>query len=115
MEGLSIDFKDPLPSLSKNKYLITLIDKYSRFSFAFACSNIESQTVIYCLQQIFYLLGAPVYVHSDRRRSFIANETISFLHTLRIPTNKTSVYNPRSNSQREKYNDIIWKAVQLSL
>ena len=38
-----------------------------------------------------------------------------FLHSLRIPTSKTSVYNPRSNSQCEKYNDILWKGVQLYL
>ena len=48
MERLSIDFKDPLPS-SKNKYLLTVVDEYSGFSFTFACSNIVSQTVINCL------------------------------------------------------------------
>ena len=71
MEHLSIDFKGPLPSSSKNKYLLTVIDEYSCFPFAFACSNIESQTVINCLQQIFYLFGAPGYVHSDRGKSFV--------------------------------------------
>ena len=111
MERLSIDFKGPLPSSSKNKYLLTVVDEYSRFPFAFACSNIESQTVINCLQQIFYLFGAPGYVHSDRGKSFVSNEIVSFLHSLRIPTSKTSVYNPRSNGQCEKYNDIIWKGV----
>ena len=29
MERLSIDFKGPLPSSSKNKYLLTVIDEYS--------------------------------------------------------------------------------------
>ena len=57
MERLSIDFKAPLPSSSKNKYLLTVVNEYSRFSFAFACSNIESQTVINCLQQIFICLA----------------------------------------------------------
>ena len=115
MEGLSIDFKGPLPSSSKNKYLLTVVDEYSRFPFAFACSNIESQIIINCLQQIFYLFGAPGYVHSDRGKSFVSNEIVSFLHNLRIPTSKTSVYNTRSNGQCEKCNDIIWKSVQLSL
>ena len=55
MKRLSIDFKGSLPSSSKNKYLLTVLDEYSRFPFAFACSNIKShksQTVINCLQQI---------------------------------------------------------------
>ena len=84
MERLSIDFKGPLPFSSKNKYLLTVVDEYSRFPFAFACSNIESQTVINCLQQIFYLFGAPG-MHSDRGKSFASNEIVSFLHSLRIP------------------------------
>ena len=39
MKHLSIDFKGLLPS--KNKYLLTIVDEYSCFPFAFACSNIE--------------------------------------------------------------------------
>ena len=115
IERLSIDFKSPLPSSSKNKYLLTVVDEYSRFPFAFACSNIESQTVINCLQQIFYMFGAPGYVNSDRGKSFVSNKIVSFLHSIRIPTSKTSVYKPRSNGQCKKCNDIIWKGVQLSL
>ena len=107
MERLSIDFKGPLTSSSKNKYLLTVVDEYSRFPFAFSCTNIESQTVINCLQQIFYLFDAPGYVHCDRGKSYVANEIVLFLHSLRIPTSKTSVYNPRLNGQCEKYNDII--------
>ena len=35
MERRSIDFKGSLPSSSNNKYLFIVIDKYSRFPFAF--------------------------------------------------------------------------------
>ncbi|XP_047137392.1 uncharacterized protein LOC124813900 [Hydra vulgaris] len=35
MDRLSIDFKGPLPSNSRNKYLFTVIDEYSRYPFAF--------------------------------------------------------------------------------
>ena len=37
------------------------------------------------------------------------------MNNLRIPTSKTSVYNPTSNGQCEKYNDIIWSGVKLAL
>ena len=37
MERLSIDFKSPLPSSFKNKYLLTVVHEYSRFLFACAC------------------------------------------------------------------------------
>ena len=50
IERLSIDFKGPLPS---SMYLLTVVDEFSRFPFGFACSNIETQILINCLQQIF--------------------------------------------------------------
>ena len=115
MERLSIDFKGPLPSASKNKSLLTVIDEYSRFPFAFPCGNMESQTVISCLMQIFNLFGACGYIHSDRCKSFLSREFVSFMHKLRIPTSKTSVYHPASNGQCEKYNDVIWSGVKLAL
>ena len=115
MERLSIDFKGPLPSASKNKYMLTVIDEYSRYPFAFPCSNMESQTVVSCLMQVFNLFGACGYIHSDRAKSFLSREFVSFMHGLRIPTSRTSIYNPTSNGQCEKYNDIIWSGVKLAL
>ena len=43
---LSIDFKGPLPSATSNKYLLTVVNEYSRFPFAIPCSNISTNTVI---------------------------------------------------------------------
>ncbi|MGL4483015.1 MAG: RNase H-like domain-containing protein, partial [Lactococcus garvieae] len=39
-ERLSMDFKGPLPSSTRNNYLLTIVDEYSRFPFAFACADI---------------------------------------------------------------------------
>ena len=41
LERLSLDFKGPLPSSSKNRYILTIVDEFSRFPFAFPCSNID--------------------------------------------------------------------------
>ncbi|MGL4482017.1 MAG: RNase H-like domain-containing protein, partial [Lactococcus garvieae] len=45
-ERLSIDFKGPIPSHSSNKYLLTIIDEFSRFPFAYPCSDMSTSTVI---------------------------------------------------------------------
>ena len=45
MERISIDFKGSLPSSTLNKYLFIVIDKYSRFPFAFPCKYIPTSTV----------------------------------------------------------------------
>ena len=65
--------------------------------------------------QIFHVFGGCRYIHSDRGQFFVLQEFVSFMHNLQIPTSKTSVYNPASNGQCYKYNDIIWSGVKLAL
>ncbi|CAC5405006.1 unnamed protein product [Mytilus coruscus] len=113
-ERLSIDFKGPLPSLSTKKYILTVVDEYSRFPFAFA-SDMTSGTVIQCLRQLFALFGMPAYIHSDRGQSFISAEPKTFLQSHGVATSRTMPYSPQNNGQCERYNGIIWKAVTLAL
>ena len=65
-ERLSINFEGPLPSAYRNYYLLTVTDEYSRFPFAFPCRNMETRTVIRCLNKLFTTFGLPSYIHSDR-------------------------------------------------
>jgi len=48
-ERLSLDFKGPLPSSTKNHYMWTVVDEHSRFPFAFPCRSTDTETVISCL------------------------------------------------------------------
>ena len=117
MERLSIDFKGPSPSASKNKYFLSIVDEYSRFPFTLPCSNMETQTVIACLSRVFMLFGLCACAHSDRGSSFMSRNFVSYMNNLGIATSKCiiRVYNPRGNGQCEKYNDVIWSAIKLSL
>ena len=45
MERLIIDFMGPLPSSSRNKYFLTVVDEYSRFPCAIPCPNVAPETV----------------------------------------------------------------------
>ena len=114
-ERLNIDFKGPLPSVTQNKYILTVVDEYSRFPFAFPCRDVSTETVIKCLVQLFSLFGMPGFVHSDRGQSLISAELRTFLNSKGIATSRTSAYNPRGNGQVERYNGIIWKTVSLAL
>ena len=114
-ERLNMDFKGPLPSATRNKYMLTVVDEFSRFPFVFPCADITSSTVIGCLCQLFAIFGMPAYVHSDRGSSFMSAELKSFLFSKGIATSRTTAYNPEGNGQVERYNGIIWKAVSLAL
>ena len=114
-ERLSLDFKGPLSSSSKNKYIFMVIDEFSRFLFAFPCANMESKTVIQCLTQLFSLFGMCSCIHSDNAASFTSCEFLDFLHKFGISVSRTSVYNPRGNGQTERYNGIVWSAAAAAL
>ena len=114
-ERLNLDFKGPLPSATRNKYILTVIDECSRFPFAFPCAEMTTTTITNCLTQLFAIFGYPGFVHSDRGPSFMSKELKDWLHSKGIATSRTTPYNPQGNGQVERYNGIIWKTICLAL
>ena len=114
-ERISLDFKGPIPSVSRNKYFLTIIDEYSRFPFAYPCSDISASTVITCLTNLFSIFGLPSFIHSDRGSAFMSKELRSFLTEKGIATSHTTPYNPQSNGQVERLNGTLWKTILLAL
>ena len=101
------DFKGSLPSVSKNRYFLTIIDEYSRFPFTFSCSHMTPKTVIQCLTRLFSIFGICFYIHSDRFLSFQSYKLRSWLSSHGVATSRTTSYNLRDNSQCEKLNGVI--------
>ena len=114
-ERLNINFKGPLPSNNQNKYILTVIDEFSRFPFGFPCKDVSGKTVIQCLCSLFSIFGMPAYIHSDRGSGFMNVELKTFLHQKGIATSRTTSYNPAGNGQVERCNGTVWKAINLAL
>ena len=114
-DRISIDFKGPLPTSTRNKYLLTVIDEYSRFPFAFPCPNQESSTIVKCLTELFSIFGTAGYVHSDNGPSLISEELHDFFLSHGIAYSNSTKYNPQGNGQVERYNGVIWKGIELAL
>jgi len=74
-----------------------------------------AKTVIQCLMQLFSIFGMCSYIHSDRWSCFQSHELKSWLHSHGVATSRTTSFNLRGNGQCEKFNGIIWKAIQCSL
>ena len=66
LKRIDLDFKGPLPSVTKNRFILTAVDEFSRFPFAFSCANCDARTMISCLKQLFTHFDMPGYVHSDQ-------------------------------------------------
>jgi len=114
-ERINLDFKGPLPSATRNKYLLTIIDEYSRFPFAYPCQDLSTKTVIEKLSDLFSVFGLPSYIHSDRGSSFMSVELKDFLHSKGIATSRTTPYNPQGNGQVERLNGTLWRTISLTL
>lgn len=114
-ERLNLDFKGPLPSSSRNRFMLTIVDEFSRFPFAIPCSDMSASTIIKALSTVFSLFGTPSYIHSDRGASFMSQELKSYLTSLGVATSRTTAYNPQGNGQVERYNGVIWKTILLAL
>ena len=72
IQRISIDFKGPLPTTTCNQYLLVIADEYSRFPFLYVCADIQTSTVINCLELFFSMSGMPDYIHLDKGHSFIS-------------------------------------------
>ena len=66
LERLSIDFKDPLPTTTKNRYILTVVDEFSRFPFAFPCATTDAISAINCQNRLLTIFGKPDNIHSHR-------------------------------------------------
>ena len=114
-ERLNIDFKGPVLSDNRCRFLLTIIDEYSRFPFAFPCEDVSARTVIRCLTTLFTMFGMPTFIHTDRGSGFMSSELNIFLLQKGISTSRTTSYNPPCNGQVERLNGTLWKAITLAL
>ena len=114
-EQLSLDFKGPLPSTNQNRFLITIIDEYSRSLFAFSCRDTSAKSIISSLDQVFSMFGMLAYIHSDRGSSFMSAEFKRYLLDKGIASSRTTSYNPARNGQVERLNHTLWQTIKLGL
>ena len=114
-ERLAIDFKGTPSSSLGHTSILTIVDEYSRFPFAYPCKDLGSATVIRILEELFDMHGTPGYIHSDNGPAFRSKEFRDFLTSRGVAYSNSAVYNPQGNGQVERYNGIVWMGVKLAL
>ena len=114
-ERLSIDFVGPMCPSNGFKYLLTVVDEYSRYPFAFPCKEISTAVVINCLLELFSLFGCPNSIHSDRGLQFESTEFRTFLLQNGIIKTRSTPYHPQGNGQCERINGNLCKTISFCL
>ena len=103
-ETISIDVVGPLPVDGKsNRYIVTMMDVYSRYLIASPVRNHKASTVSRCLyESVVAYFGAPRSILSDRGAEFTGMVWESLTQLLGAKIKLTSPYYPQGNSVIER-------------
>ena len=103
-ETVSIDVVGPLPVDGRgNKYIVTMLDVYSRYLIASPVRNHKASTVSKCLyESVVAYFGAPRSILSDRGAEFTGMVWESLTQMLGAKIKLTSPYYPQGNSVIER-------------
>lgn len=111
-ERINNYFRRPLPFATNDKYILTVVDEFSRFPFTFPCAKYWAQNL--CNKSLWiFIFGMLVYVHWNRGSSLMRTDLKKHLRSTGVTTRHTTPYNPQGNGQCKYYNGTIWKIISL--
>lgn len=108
-----IDLVGPLPPSDGNTYLLTCVDRYTRWPEAIPIPNITAETVARAfVERWISVFGAPDCITTDRGRQFescLFTELTRLLGTTRV---RTTSYHPAANGLVERFHRQLKSALK---
>ncbi|XP_055870283.1 uncharacterized protein LOC129923423 [Biomphalaria glabrata] len=99
----AIDLVGPLPMTeSKHRYILTMIDTFSRWPEAVPLRNIETTTVIEALYSVCTRIGFPEAILSDNGSQYGSDLYTEVCKFFNVKIIKSSLYHPASNGCVER-------------
>ena len=105
-EKVALDIKGPLTD-GPAKFLIVLIDYYSKWPEIYEVQKITKESVVNALMKCFTTYGLPKVVVSDNGKQIVAKYTENFLKQLGVHHHKVALYAPRQNGLVERFMKVI--------
>ena len=103
-QHIHIDLVGPLPPSNGYSYLLTCIDRYSRWADAIPIHDICAQTVAKALvQQWISRYGVPTTITTDRGRQFESSLFHELTALLGSNRTRTTAYHPSANGIVERF------------
>ena len=111
---MHMDILGPLrESHNKEKYILLVMDAFSKWPEAFALQSADAITVAQVLyKEIFTRYGAPNVLISDRGQCFMSNLVKALSALFGVKRNMTTPFHPSSNSACERVNSQINRALR---
>ena len=92
------------PSEQGHRYILVVIDSFSRAVELFPLVRATAEEVASCLHDVFCRWGRPHEVRCDNAKSFLSATVTSLLKLARIKQHLTPAYSHQSNGQVENMN-----------
>ena len=116
LEVLHIDYMGPLPRTSSGaRYILMMVDKFTKWVEAVPTQDCTAETTADALLQVFYRIGFPQSIVSDRGKSFENNLIKQLCRTLGISKERTTPYRPSANGQCERLNRVLMASLRCCL
>lgn len=111
---LHLDILGPFPtSNSGNKYILVIIDQFSRWVEAFPVPDQGAETTTRRhVYDFIARFGAPLELHTDQGRNFESCFFKSVCKLLQVTKTRTTPYHPASNGQVERFNRTLLQMIR---
>ncbi|KAJ8952348.1 hypothetical protein NQ318_017242, partial [Aromia moschata] len=108
-ERVAVDILGPLPVTDRgNKYLMVVMDYFSKWPEAVPLPNQEAETVAEAfIENVIARHGVPLELHSDQGRNFESELWQEVMKIMGIKKTRTTALHPQSNGMVERHNRTI--------
>nr|CTR11708.1 unnamed protein product [Calliphora vicina] len=105
---IHIDLVGPLLPSNGQRYLLTCVDRFSRWMEAFPMPNCSSDTICETFMNGWISrFGSPDVIHTDRGRQFTSNNFRSLTQFLGTKIKFSTSYHPQSNGLVERFHRTL--------
>ena len=108
-----LDMVGPLKGGShKKKYLLVMVDKFTKWIEAKPVKSAESGLVIDFISGVIHHYGVPHSIITDNGSKFTADNVKTCCSNMAIKLDYASVYHPQTNGQVERANGLIMSGIK---
>lgn len=112
-KSVSIDIVGPLPLCQNYRYVLTCIDRFTRWTEAIPLVDITAASVASAFLSIWISrYGVPAYITTDQGRQFESALFREFSRLLGAKVAHTTPYHPQSNGQIERWHRTLKAAIK---
>ena len=109
LDLVCLDFTKVDPSKGGKENVLVMTDAFTKFSVAVTTNNQQALAVAKALvERWFHVYGIPSRIHSDQGKSFDNKIIDALCKMYAVERTMTSPYNPRGNSQCERFNRTMF-------